>query len=680
VLVRLGKGDGVRHKYLLAASIGSTIWAGSVVLAPWIGTSGTAFALLELIRTLAWVAFAYVLMDPITNIDAPNIRKIAFLSICSVCVVASLAGIFAPNFNLPPALMKASQIGLGASRVLLNVVGLLLVENILRNATMEHRWALKYLCFGMGAVFAYDFLLHVDSVLFLRINNALFDSRGFVNALVAPLIAVGVSRSATWDVDIHVSRRMVFHSSALLGSGLYLLGIAAAGYYFKKFGGDWGQILQIVFLFVAAVTFIIFFGSASVRARAKVWISKHFFSYKYDYREEWQRFILTVGAEGRHSSLHQRIVQSIAAIVNCSAGALWVLNADDKAYLPTAGWNMGDRLPAEPADSSFISFLDDSRWVIDLEEHGANKDNYNGASLPNWLTENPRAWLVVPIVHKGVLTAFLVLGSPRIRREMAWEDFDLLKIVGNQAASYLAEEQAMNELSDARRLEAFNQRFAFVVHDIKNLVSQMSLMLQNAEKHGDNPEFQKDMLATVGNSVDRMKQLLAQFKAEQTSETSEQKAELKDVLLDVAANWKQQKSDIQISFSDPPLTINVDKDRVDSVLNHLLQNAIEAAGINGKVCFRQKVDGDSIILEIEDNGPGMDAAYIQDQLFRPLDSAKSDGFGLGAYQTRELVRQLGGRLDVDSKIGRGTIMRVILPRKEDQALPRLHSQGISHSA
>ena len=194
-------------------------------------------------------------------------------------------------------------------------------------------------------------------------------------------------------------------------------------------------------------------------------------------------------------------------------------------------------------------------------------------------------------------------------------------------------------------------------------------MLQNAEKHGDNPDFQKDMLATVRNSVGRMKQLLTQFQAEQPDQTVAHRRELADILSSVAANWKKQKADIQFSFQSPPIDVLFDSERLESVLNHLLQNAIEAAGINGKVSFRYVMDESLTVLEIEDDGPGMDAAYIQDQLFRPLDTIKSDGYGLGAYQTRELVRQLGGRLEVESKIGQGTIMRVILPITNLQETP-----------
>ncbi|MBL4720872.1 MAG: PEP-CTERM system histidine kinase PrsK, partial [Alphaproteobacteria bacterium] len=419
----------------------------------------------------------------------------------------------------------------------------------------------------------------------------------------------------------------------------------------------------IVFLFGAVIAFTALIGSASARAQAKFWISKHFFSYKYDYREEWLQFIETIASEERQSSLQQRIVRATAAIVDCSAGALWVLRAEDKAYLPSANWNMGERLPAEPSNSPFISALNRSHRVIDLDSTKTTSKEFGDIEIPTWIKENNRAWLVTPIVDRGNLSAFLILGNPRVRRDLTWEDFDLLKTVGQQAASYLAEEKAMNELTDARRLESFNQRFAFVVHDIKNLVSQMSLLLQNAKKHGDNPEFQKDMLATVGNSVTQLNQLLTRFKAD-GGEGDEDKRKIADILASIARTWTQQKPDLEVSFQGAPPDFYVNEEKLESILNHLLQNAIEAIDINGKVSFRQTMDDNALMLEIEDNGPGMSADYIQDHLFRPLDTQKSDGYGLGAYQTRELVRQLGGRLEVESTVGEGTIMRILLPRDD----------------
>ena len=161
---------------------------------------------------------------------------------------------------------------------------------------------------------------------------------------------------------------------------------------------------------------------------------------------------------------------------------------------------------------------------------------------------NKRNWLVVPLIYRDSVQGFVVLGDPKARRGLDWEDFDLLRTVGHQAASYLAEQQAMNELSDTRRLQDFNRRSAFIIHDIKNVVSQMSLMMQNARNFGDNPEFQKDMLATVENSVSRMKGLLERFKSAQAEDRREafDLVPLSVVVNQVVENWRKQKDDMKV--------------------------------------------------------------------------------------------------------------------------------------
>jgi putative PEP-CTERM system histidine kinase len=591
-------------------------------------------------------------------------------------VIGGLAVVFALLTYIPDYLgslrdyRATLELLSGAALVLLAVLGMLLLENLFRNADEHVRWAVKFLCFGLGAIFAYDFFLHAHAVLFHKIDPTLFTARGFVNALAVPLIAVSVSRSKTWQVDIHVSRKAVFHSAALLGSGFYLLLMSGVGFYVKNFGGDWGPTIQIIFFSGAVLILLVIFSSGSIRAQIRVWISKHFFSYKYDYREEWLRFIQTMSLDAHDAGLHGRIVRAIADIVDSTSGGLWVLRADDQAYFPTASWNFDGNLPdgghpAERMDSAFVEYLNRTQWIVDLNECRSDPDRHEALSIPPWLLAHKRAWLVVPLMHRNVLHAFLVLGMPRANRSLDWEDYDLLKTIGRQTASYLAEEQAANALSDARRLEAFNRRFAFVIHDIKNLVSQMSLMLKNAERFGDNPQFQKDMLATVQNSVSRMRSLLVQFKAEHQRTSDNVKGiALRQVMVGVVEAWRTQKGDIEIDLGAADAEVIADKGILTSVLDHLLQNAIEAAGVDGGVSLRLRSAGDEAVIEVADDGPGMDEEFIRDQLFRPLDTAKESGYGLGAFQVRQLVRDMGGRLEVSSKLGKGTVMQVILPLAE----------------
>ena len=561
---------------------------------------------------------------------------------------------------------------------MLAVIGLLALENLYRNTEQAARWAIKYFCFGLGAILVYDLFFYADAALFNRIDPTIFDARGFVNAIVVPLIAISISRASSWGIDIHVSRAVVFHSTALMGSGVYLIGMAGAGYYLKEMGGEWGRILQILFLASAAIILFVIFSSAAVKAKVKVWISKHFFSYKYDYREEWLRFTQTIASVESGVGLHDRVVRSVADIVSCDAAGLWVLAPEDQAYKLTVQWRLGERIPSEPATSPFIKFLADTQWIVDMTEYRRDPAHYQDTVFPDWLRDNASAWLVVPLIYRDAMQAFLVLGDPKALRELDWEDYDLLRTVGHQAASYLAEERAMHELSDARRLEDFNRRSAFIVHDIKNIVSQMSLMTQNAKRFGDNPEFQKDMIATVANSVARMKQLLERFKVVQNPELEEEpdtKEALRSIVQRAATIWRKQKMDLRVDIENGA-DLTVDRERMISVLDHLLQNAIEASGPDGSVSLRQRAHDKEIFIEIEDNGPGMDADYIENYLFRPLESAKESGFGLGAYQTRQLVRELGGRLEVISDVGEGTIMRVILPRGAPATAEELETEGL----
>jgi len=458
----------------------------------------------------------------------------------------------------------------------------------------------------------------------------------------------------------------------LLGSGLYLLVMSIAGYYLRQFGGDWGTIFQIFFFSAAILLLIVLFSSGSLRAKVRVWISKNFFSYNYDYREEWLRFTQTISLDERGTGLHQRIIHAVANITQSTSGGIWVLREEGGAFLPSATWNFsgdlpGEKFPAARQDSQFVAYLERTQFIVDLNEFRGGVGNYADLTVPAWILGHPRAGLVVLLIHGDALIAFLVLGMPRARM-LDWESFDLLKTVGRQAASYLAEEQSAHALSDARRLEAFNRRSAFLIRDIKNVVSKMSLMVQNAEKFGDNPEFQKDMLATVSNSVIRMKELLKQFKTardgdvEQAEDGAGESVNLRALVGQIGEEWRVKKPDLAMDLVESPLRADIDRKRLSSVLDHLIQNAIEAAGLDGAVTLRLlKVRDDEALIEVGDDGPGMDEEYVRNQLVRPLDTGKTEGYGLGAYQARQLVREMGGRLDVASAVGKGTSMQVYLP-------------------
>ncbi|MGB0750217.1 MAG: XrtA/PEP-CTERM system histidine kinase PrsK, partial [Magnetospiraceae bacterium] len=518
------------------------------------------------------------------------------------------------------------------------------------------------------------------TLLLNRIDPNLFVARGFVNLLALPMVLISASRAKSWNIDVKVSRQMAFHTASLMATGLYLSAMALTGYLLQQIEGAWSNVLQIVFLAGAFLILVIVIASGSARANIRVWIAKNFFTYRFDYREVWLRVTDAISTPGP-LGLHERIVRAIAELVECTAGALWVHVPEDKAFLPTARWHFGDPetepLSALGAQDAFVRYLAESGWVVDLRETKPATSDTEVVAPPDWLATHRKARFVVPFFHGDALRAILVIGAPRIRDTMDWEERDLLKTAGRQAASYLAEEAAADALSDARRLEDFHKRSAFIVHDIKNSIGQLELLIANAERYKDRPEFQEDMLLTVDNTVSQMKKLLQTFKqdrAEAAAGTPEPAPCAKDSVAQavipnaepVAAvvrrsvrNWLPKKNDLEIEI-DPHPDMEVDGEKMESVLNHLIHNAVEATAAGGTVALRLAEENGRILLEVRDTGPGMDKDFIEKKLFKPLDSGHENGFGLGAYQTREMVRDMGGRLEVDSAPGRGTIMRITL--------------------
>jgi putative PEP-CTERM system histidine kinase len=194
--------------------------------------------------------------------------------------------------------------------------------------------------------------------------------------------------------------------------------------------------------------------------------------------------------------LQESAIQALADLVESPGGALW-LREEDESFRPVSRWNMGAVDAIEPSGGPLVDFLKRMGWVIDLGEYASDRTRYPGLTLPAWMTAVPSAWLVVPLLSGTDLIGFVILSTPRAAIELNWELRDLLKTASQQAASYLGQLRAAEALLEARKFDAFNRMSAFVVHDLKNLVAQLSLMLRNAERHRDNPEFQRDMLSTV---------------------------------------------------------------------------------------------------------------------------------------------------------------------------------------
>lgn len=662
-----GKG-GMRATLLLAAVAASALWEGASLAYALAPSEAWWFAarLADAARVGAWIAFLLALFtEPRAAASAAvPTKRAAPLWIGALAAVLIVASLVAPQPE-PVSAASTALPGAGARfgfalLLALPILGLLVIEQLLRGTSKEERWNMKPLYLGLGGAFAFDLFLYADALLFVRMDPEIWAARGVVMAFAIPFVMVAAARSRDWSLNMHVSRDVVFHSTALLISGVYLLAVAAAGYWVRFFGGTWGTTVQIAFLFAAVLLLGVVLSSGSLRARLRVFISKHFFSYRYNYREEWLKVTGLLSAAESEASLNERCIRALADLVESTAGSLF-LKRDGEGYAEAARWNTSEVATVEPADSDFVRFLARTGWVLNLAEHRAGQARYEEIRMPEWLARIARAWLVVPLFTGDELIGFAVLAEPRAPIDVNWEVHDLLKTAARQAASYIGQVRAAEALLEAQKFAAFNRMSAFVVHDLKNLVAQLSLLLKNAERHGDDPEFRKDMLGTVEHVVGRMNQLLLQLRAGTTPVEAPRPVALTALVERIGKLRASKQPELVVEAAQPVQALG-HEDRLERVIGHLVQNALEATPPDGQVALRVFEEGEYAVVEVADTGAGMSSEFVRERLFKPFQSTKPTGMGIGAYESSQYVGELGGRILVDSRPDAGTRVKVYLPR------------------
>ncbi len=652
---------GVRSRRLFVAVTLSAFW-GLTSLAFALTRSSVFLAgslLADLLRYGSWFAFLLILEkpDPDSN-SGISARWKRLRAIATGLIVVGLVAQLMVLTNFEAGFQPQRIVLLDALGT--SVFSVVLVEQLLRNVTPDLRWSIKPLCLGFGGAALFDLYLYSDALLFNRIDADAFSIRGFIHALAVPLIAISTSRSRDWKKRVVLSQRAALQSASLVVTGLYLLFISAAGYYVRYFGGDWGRALQIAIVFVAMLLLAVLALSGSMRARLRVLIGKNFFSYRYDYREEWLRFTNTLSAQDGVSEMGTHVIKGLADMVESPAGTLWLRDPAGRFFAQSARWNLPVSEATEDATSSLCRFLSDSGWIINLEEYRASPGRYEQLQLPEWLLDVPNAWLVVPLATGNELIGFVILATARTAVEVNWEINDLLKTAGRQAGAFLGQMQAADALLEARKFDAFNRMSAFVVHDLKNIIAQLSLMLKNAERHRDNPEFQQDMLMTVENSVERMRQLMMQLREGTTPVASPRGVDLGAVVRRIQAAKMRQGRKLEIEAGEK-LVAKGHEDRVERVIGHVVQNALDATEQGGEVHVAISRRDEHALVMVSDTGHGMSPEFLRERLFKPFQTTKPAGMGIGAYESFQYVQELGGKVLVDSEVNAGTRVSLLLP-------------------
>ncbi len=649
--------------WLIQAILFSAIWSAYLALS----TSSDQFnptnqTFIEILRATGWILLLWRLYAQQQNIGAGAFWKSHLLWAFGLLIASLLV------LNL----LQGTSLGVFSSKSLffmapfvLVIIALVLLEQWYRGVEIDNRWRVKFFAISLAIIFSYDFVLFSEGMLYQRLDSDLWLARGWINMLVTPFMAVAISRTRDWEQPVRVSHQAAFYSTSLFLAGIYLIIMAAVGYYIRWFGGGWGGAIQVVFVVISLSFLSLLFASGTARATVSVWIGKHFFSYKYDYREQWVQANNRLAELPLDGGYYQALISAIATPLDSMGGWLWV--NESATLVCRARLSTDQSLEFSAAEArSLVDFCAMKGWVIELEEYRADPGYYPGLYLASDTQSGQELWLIVPLLHQGALYGLVGLRHPRAKRSINWEDYDLLKALGGQVATLIALKDASEALSEARQFEAFNRFSAFVVHDLKNIVAQLSLVVSNAERHRHNPEFIDDALGTLSNAVGRMNRLLSQLRQQSQLNAKVGVVSALAIVKDVHQHQKEQRPAVTLEVAANESRIRIEKDRLVAVLGHLVQNAQEATPDDGVVSLSVREEGDRVVFTVADTGCGMDDLFIQERLFKPFDTTKgSAGMGIGVYEAQQFIRENGGSIGVESRPGEGSVFSVRLPRYRD---------------
>lgn len=562
--------------------------------------------------------------------------------------------IFSPDFAEERILfLTASGFFVYLLLMLFLVFGLVQLERTLAGLHELQRWKVKIEVLASGLLMAAFALYFSHSLLYRSINVDYISIRSM--AVIVAAILFCYSRLVRGDgAQLALSRGIAHRSFVLLlvGGYLILLGSIGGGLRYLNVGD--AKVVINILLLVGSAALAILFLSERLRRKLKVLLQKNFYQSKYDYREQWERFARH-GADGANLiQIQHAILDHFCSILACKGAALYLFDYEYKHYSPVAAFNFPrDWRPFMPDDPLIRQFRDKD-WIVNLRD---DAPDLRGSLLESIV--EPKIFLVVPLFFDDELAGFVLLGEQINPDELlSFEDYDMLRMLARQSIATIQGLRLADQLVVARELAAVGKVSTFVLHDLKNQVSGLALLLDNAVEHIDNPEFQQDMLETIGNTVVNMKSLIARLKGlKDKPQLAIATVSLRKIIED-AAEICGGKVDIA---GPKGVMVAVDEEEIYKVLVNLLVNAKEATNDGSTIYVSYSVEQPMCLVSVRDNGCGMSPEFIQDKLFKPFVTTKKHGFGIGLYQCQQIIEEHGGEIRVESREKKGTVFTMKLP-------------------
>ena len=651
------KKPGVAKHLLVLASAATFVWSTSLVTFLFGPISLSALLSIDVFKQMAWLLFLAGCIQTDFKSFWDVMRKPATL----VIIAPALVALFTPY--LLPINPSWSFLAL----IVLSLEVLVLLEVVYRQAGQE-QWAFKPLIIYLGATNLFEFVTYANATMVNQVEIGYIAARGYIYFFLMPLLVIAIRRIRHWGIDIFVSRDVVLHSSLLLVAGGYLFVMALVGYAVNYLGGNWGATVQIILVVMSFALLATVFLSTGFRTKIKVFITKHFFANQFDYRVEWVKLTKWLTHAGdRSSDVYYAGLTGMLNAIQYESGLLFKVTNKEIECIATSS-TQKDALSddVEEVLSTLATYTKQNGWIVDTDAYLVKPFDYNGLKLDRNVLKTWPYQLFIPFMKDGGLWGFAILSAgDKEKVSLNWEVKDYLNAVSEQVGTYMQHHEAAQVVAENAQFAAFNRMSAFVLHDLKNVLAQVDLILANAQQHKHNPEFIDDTFETLEHTKARMEKMLKQLTDKKAIEEGvNSEFMLSEIANDVVSNRCSALNPMPSVHIATEESVTVDREKVANVLYHLISNAQQATADDGVVDVIISLDKDNNtqLVMIEDNGIGMDKQFIEERLFKPFDTTKGNaGMGIGAYDAKTYIESIGGKLSVMSEPGRGSCFTLHFP-------------------
>ncbi len=572
---------------------------------------------------------------------------------------------------LPTAVAKGTRLAWSGyvTEVLILLSGVLILTNLER--TFRHvigimRWRTKYVFLGTGVLAGFQIYASSQSILYGYADAMLGSAAAGGLVVACGLLGFALLRTRIFDVDVYPSQAFVFGSLTVIITGAYLVTVGLVSNLLGFLAVATNLPLKTLGVTVALVGLAIVLLSEQLRQRLRFFISRHLHRPSYDYRQVWSAFTQRTRSLIDEEAFCRAVTHWVSETFSTLSVSLWCFDAG-KERLTLGGSTSLPASTPSAAPSGPCTPEELARAVGELRAP-VNIDLANEPWAEALRQLHPSVFphggnRVAVALHAGEqLLGILVIGDRVGGVPFSAEDFDLLKCAADQIGSGLLGLQLSRQRVQSKELEAFQTMSAFFVHDLKNTASTLTLTLRNLHQHFSDPAFREDALRAVGKSVQHLNDLIARLTRLRQEWGVQTAPGSLAVIIEAACVASGQDPKIQVTkdFGDVPPVL-VDAAQMEKVIVNLILNARDAMPDGGPLhisTLRQDPWG---IVSVRDQGCGMDPEFVRKSLFRPFQTTKRNGLGIGMFHSKTIVDAHGGRMEVETAQGQGTTVRVFIP-------------------